>query len=699
MKVNGISERDNKAYFEALDRAFAVIEFDCNGMVREVNQNFLLALGYTKEEVMGQHHRIFCDADYVLTAEYRQFWDKLSHGNFQSGEYLRYSKSGKQVWIQATYNPIYDTSGKVTGVVKFATVITEQKIKSAEYASINQALVRSQAVIEFDLNGTILNANDNFLQLTGYRLSEIQGKHHKIFCHSDYVKTEEYTDFWKRLGKGEFESGEYRRYGKNGEEVWIQASYNPVFDSLGKPFKVIKFALDVTEQKVRNSEFEGNVNAISRSQAVIEFDLNGKILKANENFLNALGYAEEEIVGKHHRMFCEESYAKSKEYENFWDDLKQGKYHNDTFKRKRKNATDIWIKATYNPIFDLNGKPIKVVKYAIDITAEKKRNAEMDGKIAAIRRSQAVIEFSPEGVILDVNDLFLSVMGYTKDQIIGKHHRIFCHDDFVNSADYLVFWNDFSKGNFKQGEFHRKKSDGSDAWILASYNPILDEDGKVIKILKVASDITLEKQRSMKISESGRNITEFVSLLTKSAHEIASAAFESENLSVQNKEQAEAGLCQIKSVIETSTNSEQSAHSIAAIVKQIKETAELTNLLAFNATIEAVRAGELGRGFSVVADEVRKLADRSSQSAIKIEELVNATLELSKKGRNLSVEAASAFEKIHLGVGKTAGGVAAIGSATTEQTTLADKINNEISKISVVSDDQLEKPLKSLKSA
>lgn len=688
-----------KSYVEALDRALAVIEFDVNGVVQEVNQNFLYALGYTKEEIIGQHHRLFCDPEYVLTDDYRKFWFSLGQGNFESGQYCRFSKSGKQVWIQASYNPIFDSEKKVIGVVKFATVITEQKVKNAEYVSINQALQRSQAVIEFELDGTILTANDNFLQLTGYRLSEIQGKHHRIFCEQEFINTTEYKEFWSRLGKGEFESGEYRRFGKGGAEVWIQATYNPVFDSLGKPSKIIKFASDITAMKVLNSENQGNVNAISRSQAVIEFDLTGKVLTANANFLSVTGYNLDEVVGRHHRMFCHDDYIKSAAYEVFWDELKSGKYHDGTFKRKRKDGQDVWIKATYNPIFDLNGNPLKVVKFAMDVTQEKKKAAETEGKITAIKRSQAVIEFNLDGSIIDANDIFLSVMGYTKEQVAGQHHKIFCQENFVNSAEYLLFWNDLGKGNYKSGEFLRRNSKGDDVWILASYNPILDEDGKPFKILKIASDITFEKQRSSRIEESGRSITDFVGRLTKSSTEIASAAFESEQVSNKNKDQADVGLKQLKEVIESSIGLEKSAHAIAVIVQQIKEISDLTNLLAFNATIEAVRAGDLGRGFSVVADEVRKLADRSANSAKQIDDLITTTLDLTKKGRGLSSEAVTALEEIHSGVRKTAGGVAVIGEATNEQNALAEKIKVEIDKISMNTKDESSTTKKNIKAA
>lgn len=680
--MSDISNTKLKAFNEAISRSQAVIEFDLNGIVKDVNENFLYALGYTKEEVVGQHHRIFCESNYVLTTDYRKFWEKLSQGQYEAGEFCRISKSGHQVWIQASYNPIFNDDGKPVSIVKFATVISEQKIKTSEFESINNAIRRSQAVIEFDLNGNILNANENFLSVTGYHLSEIQGKHHRIFCDKKFVESEEYINFWNRLSKGEFESGEYRRFGKNAKEIWIQATYNPVLDSMGKPFKVIKFATNVTDIKLRSNEAESKVAALSRSQIVIEFDPEGTVLYANNNFLEGMGYLLDEVVGRHHKIFCHDDYAKSKDYEAFWRDLKNGTYHNGTFKRKKKNNEDIWIKATYNPIFDMDGRLLKVVKYAIDITKEKQMWSEFESKIQAIHRSQAVIEFSTDGVILDANENFLQIMGYSREQLVGKHHRMFCQDAYTEGAGYLAFWSKLKRGEYDQGEYLRLKSDGQEAWIMATYNPILDADGKAYKILKVASDITNEKMRTMRIEDSGKKIFNYVDELNRSVSEISSAALECELQSTKNKEQASNGLGFLKSVIDVTTNLEESARSISTISSQIQDISDRTNLLAFNATIESVRAGELGRGFSVVADEIRKLAERSAQSAKQIEGLVETTLLLSKQGKNSSGQAIAAFTEISSGVERTTSEVAVIGDSTKQQTGLASSIHSEINKIS-----------------
>ncbi|RYZ67437.1 MAG: PAS domain S-box protein, partial [Proteobacteria bacterium] len=267
-----------------------------------------------------------------------------------------------------------------------ARKLEAQPADSNDMKSVVDALNRVQAVIEFELDGTILSANDNFLQTLGYSLHEIQGKHHRIFCDTSFSNSLNYRQLWDKLARGEYESGEFKRVRRDGREIWIQASYNPVFNAQGRPYKVIKFATDVTATKMKNAEYEGKVSAISKSQAVIEFNLDGSIITANPNFLATVGYSISDIENKHHRMFCDPAYAASPAYNEFWSKLNRGEYDSGQYQRFGRGGKSIWIQATYNPICDMNGKPYKVVKFATDITAQYeleqsvKRKAESDRK-------------------------------------------------------------------------------------------------------------------------------------------------------------------------------------------------------------------------------------------------------------------------------------------------------------------------------
>jgi methyl-accepting chemotaxis protein len=250
-----------------------------------------------------------------------------------------------------------------------------------------EALDRSQAVIEFGLDGTILNANENLLKLSGYSLAEIKGKHHSIFVSPAERESARYRDFWASLNRGEFQTTQYRRYGKNGKELWIHASYAPLLDDNGKVVSFIKFATDITAYKMRTIEDAGKIAAISRAQAVIEFNMDGTIVTANENFLGAVGYSLDKIQGKHHSMFVTPEDRASPAYADFWARLNRGQFEAAEYKRIAKGGREIWIQASYNPIFDLNGKPYKVVKYATDITAQaigRKKAENARGLIEAV---------------------------------------------------------------------------------------------------------------------------------------------------------------------------------------------------------------------------------------------------------------------------------------------------------------------------
>ena len=491
-----LKNADVQGQIAAVGKAQAVIEFNLDGTIIRANDNFLNALGYTLGEVQGQHHRMFVEESFRASVEYRQFWEALNRGEYQAGEYKRIGKGGKEVWIQASYNPIPDLNGKPFKVVKYATEVTEQKLKNADFEGQIAAVGKAQAVIEFNLDGTIITANDNFLNALGYTLGEVQGQHHRMFVEESFRASVEYRQFWEALNRGEYQAGEYKRIGKGGKEVWIQASYNPILDLNGKPFKVVKYATEVTEQKLRNADFQGQIEAVGKAQAVIEFNLDGTIITANDNFLNALGYTLWEVQGQHHRMFVEESFRASVEYRQSWEALNRGEYQAGEYKRIGKGGKEVWIQASYNPILDLNGKPFKVVKYATEVTEQKLKNADVQGQIEAVGKAQAVIEFNLDGTIITANDNFLNALGYTLGEVQGQHHRMFVEESFRASAEYRQFWEALNRGEYQAGEYKRIGKGGKEVWIQASYNPILDLNGKPFKVVKYATEVTEQKLRN-----------------------------------------------------------------------------------------------------------------------------------------------------------------------------------------------------------
>jgi methyl-accepting chemotaxis protein len=371
----------------AISRSQAVIEFSLDGTIITANDNFLKAIGYSLAEIQGKHHSMFVEPAVREGAAYREFWQSLGRGEYQSAEYKRIGKGGREVWIQASYNPLLGRDGKPYGVIKYATDITAQKIRGMEDAGKIAAILRAQAVIEFNLDGTIIKANENFLKAVGYALTEIQGRHHSMFVEPAVRDGAAYREFWQALGRGEYQAAEYKRIGKGGKEVWILATYNPIFDEQGKTFRVVKFATEITQQKQRTADLSGQIEAIGKSQAVIEFNLDGTVITANDNFQKALAYSLSDIQGKHHSLFVEPSERESGAYREFWAALARGEYQAGEFKRIARGGREIYIQASYNPILDLNGKPYKVVKYASDTTAQviaRKKSEHVRGMMESV---------------------------------------------------------------------------------------------------------------------------------------------------------------------------------------------------------------------------------------------------------------------------------------------------------------------------
>ena len=784
----------------AISRTQAVIEFALDGTVLRANDNFLHAMGYTAAEVAGKPHRLFCQPDYAASAGYDDFWATLRAGKPQSGAFQRVHRSGRPVWLQAHYTPILGLDGKPAKVIKFASDITAAKLKSLEDDGKVAAINRSQGVIEFDLSGQVLWANDHFLQLTGYTLDEIKGVHHRLFVDNDEAASPAYRAFWHKLGAGQYDAGEYLRFGKHGKRVWIQASYNPILDLDGQAVKVVKFCSDITARKIESMEgaarmaavsasacfmevdregtilavndrmsqalgysqaeligkneemlvfpddrrdpgraegwrqlrqgqslthdwrrmgagerevwlsgtgspvmgLDGNLSkvitlaqdvtalklqrldaeakltAIDRAQALIEFDLQGRVLAANDNFLKLMGYALDEVKGRHHRLFVDPAHAGSPDYMAFWERLGRGEFEHGEYKRMGKDGREVWIQATYNPVFDPRGNPVKVVKFASDVTEAKLRGAEFQAKVKAIDLGQAVIEFDLDGHVRAANRNFLAAMGYTLREVIGQHHSNFCTAEYIQSPEYRDFWLRLSEGEHVAGRFHRVGKFQRDVWIQATYNPILDLNGKVTKIVKYAYDVTKEVQLEQRILSKSRDMSDSVHSLVQSITAIAANSGVAAEMAGEASCAARTGHDAIQKSIAAIDTIQSSSVKMSEIVRVIGEIANQTNLLAFNAAIEAARAGAHGVGFSVVAGEVRKLAERSSQAAREIAKLIDESVMQVGHGASVSKDAARSFEGIISSVGRTGTSVSQIAQAAEHQRQMANQVSQLI---------------------
>ncbi|PKO45125.1 MAG: methyl-accepting chemotaxis protein, partial [Betaproteobacteria bacterium HGW-Betaproteobacteria-22] len=486
--------QDEVAEFHALkleiDKARCVVEYTPSGEFLTVNQNWLTALGYQASEMIGRHHFDFITQEERVTSQMQGLWDKLSAGSNDTGQYRFVAKDGQIHWFQGYFSPIPNAKGQIYKVTSYMTDITKDKQKAADFEGQISAISKSQAVVEFSMDGKILNANQNFLDIVGYSANEVVGKFSSMFNDPNTNNAGEAADLWQKLSRGEYQSGQFKHLGKGGKEIWMQASYNPIVDIYGKPVSVVKYATDITQQKTRDNDYLCQIEAIKKAQGVISLGLDGTILEANSIYLNMLGYAEGELVGKHVSIVLDPSYAKSESYSSLWQKLVSGGTDAGQYKRIAKNGKEVWIQASYNPIYDLNGKPVKIVNYTIDITEQRMRALDHAGQIAAINKIQGVVEFDLIGKILAVNDNFAAVTGYSQTEIVGNHHSMFVEPSYRNSQEYKAFWDRLGRGEAEVGQYKRIGKGGKEIWLQASYNAILDMNGKPFKVVKYATDIT-----------------------------------------------------------------------------------------------------------------------------------------------------------------------------------------------------------------
>jgi methyl-accepting chemotaxis protein len=504
-----------------------------------------------------------------------------------------------------------------------------ERVSSIELADLRgqvKAIDRAQAVIEFALDGTIQNANKNFLEATGYSLEEVRGQHHRMFVDPVERDSEAYERFWKQLAQGEFQSGQFHRFGKGGQEIWLQACYNPIFDPSGKPFKVVKYCADITEQKRRAADFEGQVKAIDKSQAVIEFDLDGVIRNANGNFLRTVGYSIDEIRGKHHRIFVDASYAQSAEYRAFWEKLARGIYDAGEYKRFAKGGREIWLQASYNPIFDASGRLAKVVKYASEITEAKIASQRLAEIMSDIRTAGVEIQLSAEEISKGNASLSERVEAQAASLEETTSSMMRMTETVRENAENARKANELAQIACEHAERGGKIM--TDA--VAAMQVINESSRKIADIIGVIDAIAFQTNllalnaavEAARAGEQGRGFAVVASEVRSLAGRSAAAAKEIKEL-IQDS---------VTKIGDGSRLVEQSGNGLTDIVASVKKVTNIVSDISAASADQAAGIEQVGRAVSSMDESTQQNAALVEQAAAASESIVQQVRELNALG-------------------------------------------------------------------
>lgn len=635
-----VNSKELAMKLQAIDQVQAVIEFTMDGTVIIANDNFLKTLGYTLEEIKGQHHRMFCDASYVASPEYPEFWAKLNRGEYDAGTYQRVGKGGKEVWIQAAYYPLRDSKGKLYKVVKFATDVTEKQVEilhMRDELKVREEIMNTTSIVsEANLKGDIMSVNEKFLQVSKYPKNELIGFGHNTTRHPDMPK-EVFKQMWATIGRGQIFRGVVKNRAKDGTPYYVDAVIAPIVDKkTGKPRKYLGVRYDITEQEIQRQNMQGIMDAIDKSYATIEFNLDGTIIKANDNFLKTLGYSLDEIKGHHHRMFCDPAYTATGEYAAFWQKLNRGEFDGGVYRRLGKGGKEVWIQASYNPVKDEMGRPFKVVKFATDVTSQKRAQAQLETCMVEAQASLGAL----------------------------------AHGDLTQPMQGIY-----------EGELDKVKVSVNEA--LMNLTNTMSTVREAVEAVTTASEQITKgnEDLSQRTSEQASALEETAASMeemTSTVKQNADNAKRADQLAIAARETADKGGAVTQKAVEAMGEINKSSKKIADIITVIDEIAFQTNLLALNAAVEAARAGEHGRGFAVVAAEVRNLAQRSATAAKEIKGLINESIQRVSDGSELVNQSGKTLEDIVASVKRVTDIIAEISAASQEQASGLDQVNKAV---------------------
>lgn len=663
------------AYGYALDRMQSVVELNHDGTVRNANDKFLTCLGYSRAEIIGQHHRMFYESSFLAGPAYQALWEKLGRGSPDAGIHPYLAKGGREVWLHACYLPMAK-SGTLLVFMTDGTTIQQELEQTREELQIRQNIMDVTSIVsEADLKGNIVSVNEKFLKVSKYPKNELIGYGHNTTRHPDMPK-DVFRQMWATIGRGDIFRGVVKNRAKDGTPYYVDAVIAPFVDKkTGKPRKYLGVRYDITEAEIARQNMEGILSGINRSYAMIEFTLDGTVLTANENFLKTMGYTLEEIRGQHHRMFCDPAYTITAEYRAFWERLGRGEFDSGVYRRRGKGGKEVWIQASYCPVLDEVGRPVKVVKLATDISGEKYAQKEVERLIRAAADGQLSERIKTDnltGTSKELAENFNRLLDAVATPL----------QDAMQALTAMAA-NDLMKpmiGTYR-GEFERMKTSLNGGLsqltqaLVAVREAVESVSSGAEQITKGNEDLS---QRTSEQASSLEETSASMEQMTSTVKQNADNAKQANQLATMACEAANRGGAVTVKAIEAMGYINHSSKKIADIITVIDEIAFQTNLLALNAAVEAARAGEHGRGFAVVAAEVRNLAQRSATAAKEIKELINESIQRVNDGSELVNQSGRTLEEIVSAVKRVTDIIAEISAASQEQAHGIDQVNTAV---------------------
>lgn len=632
----------------ALERSAAVwdtipaCEFDPDGHITAINDLMAAVLGYEADECIGKHDSIFMAREFARGVPYKTAWDAVLGGKPQDVLIWQRTKEQKSVWLQSTLVPIKNEAGQIIKILKVAEDQTESHETQTDLMAVQMASENILGRCEIDGNGKILKINKVFEQAFKVTAANAVGRDFKDLCNDDLRKPQPFRDFWEKLQSGEIiREDELQMRRENGEDVWIRCAFTPLFLPNGAFWKLVLTFVNVSNTVRRLTEFKGRLAALDQAQIIVEFDLDGRILTFNKSFMDVSGYGADVAKDLNFVDFWKDTSEAQEAARRILDKVRRGVRQSGEFRCRTASGADMWLVASFSPVIGLDDKPSHVILFAYDMTQSKRSSIETANTLAAVISAQAIVEFDLNGYVLNANEAFLKIFGFSLREVVGQHHSMLCPSDYIRSKEYREFWINRAKGEPFVGRVHRVGRFDRKVELHASYSPVCDADGKVAKVIKCTVDVSDQVALENLANESARGIIDSIDAGQGASKHILLETQKLTSMTEHSRSQTVQGQSALQKSLKSFEGAVTSVTAVSEIVSVVSDIAVQTNLLAFNAAIEAARAKEYGVGFSIVADEVRKLAERNVEAAREIGRNVDVAMERLTNG---TTSAQSVFE-------------------------------------------------------